>query len=125
MEARLSGQYLVNIAVGRGFISWEVTMIFDEKKCELLLSGFSFQCDERNPPDRNRRGQFKAGWRDAAERGWEYQKSTLERLAWKNLGYRLGEKFGPRDGDDIDAAYECFARHYESRGRMPKQAHLG
>jgi hypothetical protein len=94
-------------------------MFFDEEKCEQLLSELNFQHDARNPPDGNRRGQFKAGWRDAAERGQIYIESTLEELAWKNLGYRLGGKFGARDGNDIDETFECFARHYEARGRMP------
>jgi hypothetical protein len=93
-------------------------VFFDEERCAQLLSELNFQYDARNPPDGNRRGQFKAGWRDAAERGRSYVESTLEKLAWKNLGYRLGEKFGAKDGDDIDEAFECFARQYETRGRM-------
>ena len=53
--------------------------------------GIYYSHDESNPPDGSRRGQFKAGWRDAAERGREYRKDMLERLTWHNLGYRLGE----------------------------------
>ncbi len=93
-------------------------MYFDEKQCDQMLAAFDFRYDERNPPDGNRRGQFKAGWRDAAERGRAYGGGVLERLAWKNLGYRLGEKFGVRDGDEIDEAFQCFARHYEVKGRV-------
>jgi hypothetical protein len=93
-------------------------MILDEKKCEQLLSTFDYIADERKSPDSNRRGQFKAGWRDAAERGRVYVESTLESLTWHNLGYRVGEKFGARDGSDIDEAFHCFARHYELRGRI-------
>lgn len=95
-------------------------MILDEKECEQLLSAFDYLYDERNPPDGNRRGQFKAGWRDRAERGRLYSESALESLTWHNLGYRLGEKFGARDGDEIDEAFECFARHYVSRGRITR-----
>jgi hypothetical protein len=96
----------------------EVTMFFDERECDQLLSAFEFSYDGRNPPDGNRRGQFKAGWRDAAERGQVYQEEALERLAWKNLGYRLGQMFGVRDEDEIAEAFRCFARHYEAKGRV-------
>jgi hypothetical protein len=92
-------------------------MFLDEKKCDQLLSELEYMNDVRKPPDGNRRGQFKGGWREATERGRVYRENTLERLTWHNLGYRLGEKFGARDGDDIDETFECFAHHYESRGR--------
>ena len=46
--------------------------------------------DIRNPPDRFREGQFKAGWRNYIK-GQSYHSKTMLRITWNNLGYRLAK----------------------------------
>jgi exonuclease III len=75
---------------------------------EALLDHLAYEEDVRSTtPDEtgHRRGQFKAGWR-AAVAGEEYADSTLERLTWHNLGWRLGRLFGETDEPMIEELYE-------------------
>lgn len=72
-----------------------------------------YQRDKRRPPDERRRGQFRAGWDDATKRGEVYADGTLERLTWRNLGYRLGQHFGDQLPEQIDAAFGILAQIYE------------
>ena len=68
--------------------------------------------DIRELPDNHRRRTFLAGWRDATERGRNYQATVLKELTWMNLGWRLGKKYGPRSRDEITTLYEILAEHY-------------
>ncbi len=77
-----------------------------------ILMGYIYETDDRKPPDNLRRGQFRAGWEDAAIREKVYTKRTLIHLTWRNLGYRLGDQFGKKHPDEINQIYENFARHY-------------
>lgn len=72
-----------------------------------------YRRDKRCPPDERRRGQFRAGWADAAKRGVVYADGTLERLTWRNLGYRLGHRFGDRLPEQIDGTFDILAGLYE------------
>ena len=92
-------------------------MLLSEDQCNRLLAELDYKNDARNLPDASRRGQFKAGWRNATERGRVYGPDVLIRLTWHNLGYRLGEMFGAMDGGDIDDTFESFARQFERRVR--------
>ena len=65
--------------------------------------------DERKAPDEHRRGKFLKGWEDATQRGSLYSDEALERLTWKNLGYRLGNRFGARSADEIDGVFHYLA----------------
>jgi hypothetical protein len=69
--------------------------------------------DVRAVPDAHRRGRFRLGWHDAAERRRTYSELTLAKLTWHNLGYRLGKHFGPRQDADI---YRAFAHAVELLG---------
>lgn len=71
-----------------------------------------YQRDERRPPDERRRGQFCAGWEDATRRGEVYSAGTLERLTWRNLGYRLGKHFGDQEPEQIKGAFDVLASLY-------------
>jgi 5-methylcytosine-specific restriction protein A len=79
---------------------------------DAILAGFSYETDDRKPPDNRRRGQFRAGWEDATIREKVYTEKILIRLTWRNLGYRLGKRFGKRQPDEIDQVYERFAHHF-------------
>jgi hypothetical protein len=83
-------------------------------EAEILqaFAGFRYATDEREPPDNLRRGQFRAGWGDAADRKQEYTDSTLSRLTWHNVGYRLGQRFGPQPPEEIDGAFNVLAERY-------------
>lgn len=74
-----------------------------------------YQRDKRRPPDERRRGQFRAGWEDATKRGEVYSEGTLERLTWRNLGYRLGQSFGDHLPKEIDGAFDILAELFEKQ----------
>ena len=79
-----------------------------------LFETLQFEVDGREPPDSRRRGRFKQGWKDAAERQEVYTEDTLVRLTWQNIGYRFGDALGPRPSVLIDAVYDHLARLYET-----------
>lgn len=95
-------------------------MVFDVQDCEQIISKIEYDKDIRKYPDNVRRGQFKSGWEDGAIRQQVYSPITLQRLTWRNLGYRTGVHLGKRSVDEINAIFEVFARHYKSvRGIDP------
>ncbi len=65
--------------------------------------------DERKAPDEHRRGKFLNGWVDATQREQVYSDDALARLTWKNLGYRLGQRFGALTPAQIDRVFEYLA----------------
>lgn len=90
-------------------------MRLDRSACDALLAGFIYHRDDRNPPDEKRRARFKAGWRDAAERGRIYGPKSMRTLTWYNLGNRLGTHFGERDDAEMDDVFRSFADAFEQR----------
>src|SRR4051812_28174354 len=78
-----------------------------------LLSRLPYKHDARRPPDARRRSQFRTGWHDTTVRGEVYTAETLAHLTWRNLGYRLGQHFGPQSPAQIDWAYQVLAELYE------------
>ena len=89
-------------------------MHLSNTQCQEWLDSIDFEEDRRRPPDGRRAGRFKAGWRDAAERGRIYGSTTLKELTWTNLGNRLGAELGQATDDEIEEAFTCFADHYVS-----------
>ena len=110
---------------------WDILRIFGNvpvtaSEIQKLLARLSDKPDVRKPPDERRRRQFRIGWHDTTERGKDYTADTLARLTWHNLGYRLGQHFGPQSPAEIDRAYEVAAREYaqsnkESRHLFPDE----
>lgn len=88
---------------------------------EELFTRLEYERDVRRPPDGRRRGRFRVGWRDAAERGEVYAEDTLEQLTWHNLGYRFGRHFGYRLPEQVDQAFELLAGSYEPSGPSSNQ----
>jgi 5-methylcytosine-specific restriction protein A len=80
-----------------------------------LLGELHYEHDARKPPDNYRKGQFKAGWEDAAIREKTYDEETLQRLTWHNLGYRLGLLSGPRSTEEIYEIFVMLAKLYRNR----------
>lgn len=68
--------------------------------------------DRRRPPDEHRRRRFHAGWRDATRRTDAYSDSTLRKLTWQNLGFRLGTHFGEQTDANINFAFDTLAHRY-------------
>jgi hypothetical protein len=69
--------------------------------------------DIRKPPDDRRKGRFRQGWKDAADRRDSYKERALKQLTWQNLGNRFGKRFGPRPSVEIDAIYEYIAMLFQ------------
>lgn len=83
-------------------------------KIERLFTELKFDRGVRFPPDEMRRAQFRAGWEDAKTRGKKYAATVLRRLAWRNLGYRFGQKQGPRAANQTESVYGVLAQRYDS-----------
>lgn len=64
--------------------------------------------DVRSNPEERRRGQFLAGWRDFAERDRQYASRTLQRLTWRNLGWRLARQHHDPAGVDVLEVRDFF-----------------
>lgn len=69
--------------------------------------------DERKAPDAHRRSKFLVGWEDANQRQKVYTEEALERLTWKNLGYRLGQRFGALTPAEIDAVFDHLSEVWQ------------
>ncbi len=81
------------------------------------LAELDFEFDARNPPDEWRRRQFRLGWDEAVGEGQPYGQTTLKRLSWNNLGYRLGKRFGSLPQATVDLVFDVLAEEYHRRGR--------
>jgi hypothetical protein len=62
-----------------------------------MIDGLEYESDKRQNLTDGRRRNFKQGWTRAVE-GQEYE-GVLDELTWNNLGWRLGELFGPTRSD--------------------------
>ncbi len=58
----------------------------------------------------DRHTAFITGW-NKANKGGDYKQSTLKRLTWNNLGYRMRKEFGPQSNEQRDWAYTVLAEH--------------
>ncbi len=83
--------------------------------CDFILSRLDFSRDVRNMPDDRRRIRFTTGWQNATARQRRYSKRALKRLTWDNLGFRLGQLYGPRSKEEIIAVFEVFSTHHNSK----------
>ena len=72
------------------------------------IRAMTYKYDARNPASIGRRSQYKVGWADASAGETTYTESTLDRLTWRNLGYRLGRQLGPRDDDEIGETFDSL-----------------
>ena len=86
------------------------------EQCDEILDAMPFERDDRNPADGRRLGRFRQGWRDATLRRRDY--TTLDRLVWQNLGYRLGLNYGEASDEEIEDMFWSFASHFRQRGRI-------
>ena len=78
----------------------------------------TYEKDERNPPEEQRKIKFREGWNFAIAGGIYKSEKTLKSLKWENLGYRLGKLFGETPPDLIDGIFDWCAKHYNSQGRI-------
>ena len=89
------------------------------------MDGLEYISDGRSTEpniDGYRKGRFKAGWNDAAERNKRYDAETLETLYWQNLGYRLGKLLGKATEAIQEEMYEVCVRQQEERERSNDQS---
>lgn len=76
-----------------------------------LLNTFEYRKDVRDPyPDDRRFVAFRTGWNQGATNSRTYKASTLQRLTWQNLGYRLGRVLGPASPEEQAHAQQALAR---------------
>ena len=87
----------------------------DQSDVQNLIDNIKFDEDVYTLPDATRRDQFHVGWQNAQRKQESYTPTTLNRLTWNNLGYRLGTHFGLLSDSKIDKIYEICVEHYESQ----------
>ena len=63
----------------------------------------------------HRKARFHVGWNDAITVP-AYTSSTLERLTWQNLGWRLGRTLGATSRGLIDEMYDWCVRQQADAG---------
>lgn len=73
------------------------------------MAAMQYKADVRNLASVGRQSQFRLGWAHGASNEVAYAETTLNRLTWRNLGYRLARAFGPRGEAEIDGAFEYLA----------------
>jgi hypothetical protein len=84
---------------------------------DRFLSQLTFD-DDRQEPDRLRRGRLKAGWKDATDRKKVYGQDALQTFTWQNLGYRAGRWFGVQSDSEVMRAYECLETLFASAAAL-------
>ena len=62
----------------------------------------------------HRKARFRIGW-DHACSGQRYD-DALANLTWQNLGWRLGDIFGPTSSDMVDELYAWCVRQQKEIG---------
>jgi hypothetical protein len=82
------------------------------------MDGLEYKEDGRSTEpnaDGYRKGRFKVGWDDAAQRNVKYDADTLETLYWQNLGYRLGKLLGKATVEIQEEMYEICVKQQEEK----------
>jgi len=74
----------------------------------------AYERDDRKSPDNLRRGQFRAGWF-----GTVSEETLKQKLTWHNLGYRMGQHFGPQSDEKINKVFQALADDYLSGAVRP------
>lgn len=88
--------------------------MLDGINCDTFIAQLGTLNDIRKTPTAGRRNQFFTGWQDAATHRKTYTDTTLQRLTWRNLGYRLGQQLGEQSTEVIDQVYRKFADHHRT-----------
>jgi len=81
-----------------------------------MNDGLTFERDVRNTnpnESEHRRARFRQGWLKAVS-GEDYGDEALKKLTWDNLGYRMGELFGPTSEEMIEKQYDWRVRQQRS-----------
>lgn len=89
----------------------------DRQKIQALMGSYEYSNDVRQAPHAARQREFRRGWREGAE-GRSYAPTTLERLTWRNLGFRLGRSLGSVHVDQVDATFDWLADEFARTSRV-------
>lgn len=81
---------------------------------DAAVSACVYDRDERKAPDEHRRSKFLVGWEEATQHHKVYEAEALQRLTWKNLGYRLGQRFGALEPAQIDTVFAYLAGTWQA-----------
>ena len=73
------------------------------------FEGLNFEVDDRNDPDAHRKDRFRRGWNDAV-RGKDYGRTTLRKLTWQNLGWRIGKMLGHGSQETVERMYHLCVK---------------
>jgi hypothetical protein len=85
-------------------IHWEPKCL---EKVKSVLKDISKQTkDDRKKGAEDRRATFKKGWRDFTNRRRTYRTTTLKKLTWQNMGWRVGKKALKQSDNVMDAVFD-------------------
>jgi hypothetical protein len=91
-------------------------MFIQNHEIDQAFAACVYDRDERKAPDAHRQSKFLVGWKDATTQHKTYEAEALQRLTWKNLGYRLGQHFGAHDVAEQDKVFaylsECWIANH-------------
>lgn len=82
----------------------------DQTKIKALIESLSDLKDLRNTPSDGRVRAFHQGFKHALdETRDDYASSTLSKVTWQNLGYRIAKAFGDQSEEWIDCSFRYAA----------------
>ena len=82
----------------------------DQTKIKALIESLSDLKDLRNTPSDGRVRAFHQGFKHAQdETRDDYASSTLSKVTWQNLGYRIAKEFGDQSEEWIELSFRYAA----------------
>jgi len=89
-------------------------MPMTSQELDDFFASIDLREDVRSPADEGRRRAFLHGWKDGADRGKDYDPSSLRQLTWQNLRYRAAKEFGVQPDEAITEAFEPFEETFQT-----------
>ena len=82
----------------------------DQTKIKALIESLSDLKDLRNTPSDGRVRAFHQGFKHALdETRDDYASSTLSKVTWQSLGYRIAKEFGNQSEEWIELSFRYAA----------------
>ena len=82
----------------------------EKRKLKSLIESLSDLRDLRNPANDGRLRAYHQGFKHALDETREdYSSTTLSKVTWQNLGFRVAKEFGEQSDEWIDLSFRCAA----------------
>ena len=82
----------------------------EKREIKSLIESLSDLRDLRNAPSDGRLRAYHQGFKHALDETREdYASTTLSKVTWQNLGFRMAKKFGEQTDEWIDLSFRYAA----------------